>query len=230
MRSPLDRRVAVVALAAATVAMAVPIATVRAPLPHVADNEGRRAEARRELLVLARRAERATFLVDFAFERRLAGGPRLTEVSTEANRPPLHIVSSGATVTVDFGRRIVTCTETDKGPSCLERADDPALALSAVYREVTRLGAYAVERIDDRTIARERARCFRLVAARAALPQLGQYTEQCYAADGVPLRSVVKRTASLDARVAQQVKRDVTTAELSALLDRLDQEAGTGGR
>jgi hypothetical protein len=220
MRSPLDRRVAVVALAVAAIAMAVPIATARAPLPAAGDED-----ARGELLALARRSERATWLVDFTFERRLADGRRLTEATTEANRPPVHIVSSGATVTVRRPRSTVICTEADDGASCIERRDEPALASSAVYREVTRLGAYAVEAVGGRTIAGERARCFRLVARRAVLTQLGAYTEQCYAADGVPLRSQVKQSTSLDTRVAQRVERAVTTAKLRALLDRLDRDA-----
>jgi hypothetical protein len=138
----------------------------------------------------------------------------------------VHVNSSSNTVTVDFGDHVTSCTATADGPTCIDEKTDPALALSAVYREVTRLGAYRVERAPDRTVAGARARCFRLVATGRAWTQLGASTEQCYAADGIPVWSELVRpgTAGRDTRVAQRVERNVSAKTVSALVGRLDQE------
>jgi hypothetical protein len=222
MRSPLDRRVALVALAVSATAIVVPITMARARLP---GND----HARRDLLVLARRSERASWIVDFDFARVLVNGQRLRERITEANGPPLHIAASGAVVTVDFGNRVASCTTTKAGPRCIEHKEDPSLASSVVYAEVTRLGAYRVEQAADRTIAGEPARCFRLVTRGRAWPQLGAQTEQCYASDGVPLFSELQRAEGSDSRAAVRVERRVTRAALGALLDRLNREQQAGG-
>jgi hypothetical protein len=156
----------------------------------------------------------------------LGNGEQLAQRMTEASRPPLSVRASPTTVVVDFGDRVASCTATDEGPRCREGDDDPTLAPSRVYAEVTRLGAYAVERGPTRTVGGETARCFRLVAQQAPWPQLGRVAEHCYGADGVPLRSEITRDGSTDTRVAVRVDRDVTAAELQSLLDRLEEEQG----
>jgi hypothetical protein len=225
MRAPLDRRVAVIALVTAAVASLLAIVTMRGSSP------GDHDRARQDLLTFARRSERSSWLVDFDFTRTLANGQHLTQRVTEANRPPIHIASSASSVTVDFGDRVASCTTTGTGaPQCIEQKEGATLASWEVYREVIRLGAYGVERRADRTIAHEQAHCFTLVARGSAWPQLGAQTEQCYASDGIPLRSEVRRGGAVDAREAVRVNRRATAATLRELLARLerDQAAGTG--
>jgi hypothetical protein len=133
-------------------------------------------------------------------------------------------MGSDEAVTVDFGDRVTSCTATDDGPQCLERRDDPTLAPSDVYRTVVELGGYSVERLDDRTVAGERATCFALVARARPTRQLGERTEQCYARDGVPLRAVTDRGSSVDTLVAVRAQRDVTAEYINDLLDRLAED------
>jgi hypothetical protein len=126
---------------------------------------------------------------------------------------------------------VASCTTTGTGrPRCIDHKEGKTLASSEVYREVTRLGAYGVERRADRTVAGERARCFELVALGRAWPQLGAQSEECYASDGVPLRSELRRDGVVDVREAVRVRRRVTPATLRDLLARLEREqaAGTG--
>jgi hypothetical protein len=182
-----------------------------------------------QLVALARAQERGSWLVEFRFTRALHGGGSLDQRVTEANRPPLHVSASASSVTVDFGDRVASCTDMADGPRCIERRDDPSLATSVVYREVLRLGAYTVERTDDRTVAGEHAQCFALVAQGRPWPQLGDRGEQCYAADGVPLRSEVTRARATDSREAVSVERDIRASALEGLLDRLDQEQDRSG-
>jgi hypothetical protein len=97
--------------------------------------------------------------------------------------------------------------------------------LSAVYREVTKLGAYRVERADAREVAGEHAQCFRLVATGRAWPQLGERTEQCFADDGVPVWSeLVRPGGTHDTRAAQRIERNVSATTVGALVGRLEEE------
>jgi hypothetical protein len=220
MRPTLDRRVGVLALAAAALATTlIPVAT-----SFSSSATERDTTARRDLLALARRREQGNWLVDYRFTRTLANGQHLDQQTTEANRPPVHVTSSSTAVTVDFGDHTASCTSTADGPKCIDEKSGPALALSAVYAEVTRLGAYHVERAPARQVANETAQCFRLVAGGRAWPQLGDSTEQCYADDGVPLWSELVRASARDTRVAQRVERDVSAKSVSALVGRLEQE------
>jgi hypothetical protein len=219
MRLSLDRRVGVLALAAAALATLVPVATSFSSSATEADTT-----ARRDLLALAQHRERGNWLVEFRFTRTLANGRHLDQQVVEANRPPVHVSSSPTAVTVDFGDHVASCSATADGPQCVDEKSQPALALSVVYREVTRLGAYDVERAADRTVAGAHARCFRLVASGRPWPQLGDSTEQCYADDGVPVWSELVRAGARDTRVAQRVERNVSAKTVSALLDRLEEE------
>jgi hypothetical protein len=222
MRSPVDRRIAAVVLVLGVVSILLP--TVIARDAATGDDA-----AAADLVALARRQERGSWLVDFQFTRALHNGGDLDQPVTEANRPPTHVTASGSTVTVDFGDKVASCTETGDGPRCIERRDDPSLASSVVYREVLRLGAYTVERVADRAIAGERAHCFLLVAKGRTWPQIGERAEQCYADDGVPLRSAVTGARATDTRTAVRVERDIPASALRALLDRLDREQEQDG-
>jgi hypothetical protein len=228
MRRSLDRRVALGALVVVAVGIGVLVTTTRddpaAPRSATTTSlEPTDPAALRELLALATERERATWLVDFAFERRLADGRSLRQRTTEANRPPLHVTATPSTVTVDFGDHVTSCTTTEDGPRCVDETDAREVGPAAVYRIVSARGAYTVHRAEDRTIVGERARCFVLTARGRALRELGDVNEQCYAADGVPLRAEIRRNGSVDTRVAQRVERRVSDTRIEALLGRLEE-------
>src|SRR5689334_21091504 len=160
--------------------MATTIAATRTSTSKIAND----THARDAFLALAERSDAGTWLVQFDFTRVAPGGRQLRQNETEANRPPVHVTANSTTVTVDFGTRVVSCTSTAEGPRCLPEQTGRTLPPAAVYHVVTRLGGYRVEPAPARTIAGERARCFRLTATRASLADLGTDAERCYATDG----------------------------------------------
>jgi hypothetical protein len=181
--------------------------------------------ARDALLALATKQQQATWFVQYDFERVLTNGQKLSQRSTEANRPPAHVTASGGTVTVDFGKKTASCTATSGSAHCTESPTDPSLAPAEVYRVVTSIGAYSVAELNDRTIAGERVSCFRLRATRTTtLPSLGPRTDLCFAADGVPMFSEMTTASATDTRVAVSVQRKVTNAMLDGVLHQLDQK------
>jgi hypothetical protein len=223
-RRPLDRRVAVGAVFLALLAVVVAVAGSDAPQP------ARAGDASDALLRLARARDRGSWLVEFGFERRFADGRHLAERTTEANAPPLHATASGTNVSVDFGTKVARCSKTPDGARCIEEPQGTTLPLAEVYRVVLRARGYTARYLPGRTIAGERAQCFRLRATRAGLPDLGQETDLCYAADGVPLYTEVRRAGATDTRTARSVRRDVTARTVRSLLDRLDRDAnGSAG-
>ena len=183
------------------------------------------------MLDLARAQERERWWVEFAAVRRLASGQELPRAVTEANRPPLHITSTGGTVTVDLGDKVVACTLVDGEERCLESDDDPALAPAGVYATLTRLGAYPRRaRAPNRSVAGETASCFRLVSQTRVVAQLGVRTELCWADDGVPLWSQLERTGgATDTRTAQRVSRRVPADLVDQLVAALEEEPSEAG-
>src|SRR4051794_13313588 len=112
MRSPVDRRIAAVVLVLGVVSILLPTLIARG-----ATNGDETAAA--DLVALARRQERGSWLVDFRFSRSLHSGGNLDQKVTEANHPPTHVTASASTVTVDFGDKVASCTETADGPRCI---------------------------------------------------------------------------------------------------------------
>jgi hypothetical protein len=222
-RWAVDRRAALTVLLLAAIVTAVTLGATR-----LVGNSGSAkpsAAARAELLRLATAQQHTTWLVHYEFDRVLTNGQRLSQASTEANRPPVHVTASGGNVTVDFGTRTATCSATGARARCTEERSDPSLQPAQVYRVVTSLGAYTVAHLDDRTIAGDRASCFRLQATGAmTVPSLGPRTDVCYSADGVPLFSERRTATATDTRVAVTVDRKVTNAALDALLRQLDKK------
>jgi hypothetical protein len=222
-----DRRVAFVSLAVAVVVAVVVAGVVVATRP----DHGTDTKALNEFLGLATRREKTTWLVTYRFDRRLGSGRTLTQSVTEGNRPPVHVLSGSGTVTVDFGDRIASCTATPKGPNCSEHKSTPSLAPAEVYRVATSLGGYRVVRGPTMTVAGEPATCFRLIAPKhKTTPTLGDETVQCYAADGVPLRSEFHHNGVVDTRTATKVTRKVSDAALNAILQKLDRERAAAGQ
>jgi hypothetical protein len=227
-RRVVDRRAALTVLLLAAVVTAVTLGATR----FLGQSHDIRpsAAARAELLRLATAQQHATWLVHYEFDRVLRSGQRLSQASTEANRPPVHVTAAGGSVTVDFGTRTATCTATGARARCSEEPSDPSLQPAEVYRVVTALGAYSVAKLPDRTIAGDLASCFRLQATGAmTVPSVGPLTDLCYSADGVPLFSARRTATATDTRVAVTVDRKVTNAALDALLHQLDQKQAVSG-
>jgi hypothetical protein len=226
MRLRYDRRVALVAFALAGVAIIVTIAVAQGPEPSTSSTPSDPV-VRAELLDLARNQARVSWLAEYTEVRRLDSGRELPRAVTEANRPPLHVTSAGGTVTADLGDEVISCTTVDDEPEpqCLRRADEDEVPLAEVYATLTRLGIYRVERADDRTVAGEPTRCYRLVAAKGTTPQFGHRTESCWADDGVPLYSQLVRGGFTDTRAAQRVERDVGPDVVDRLLAQLEAES-----
>jgi hypothetical protein len=226
MRLRFDRRVALAVLALAGVAIIATIAIARDPEPAEPASD---PAARAELLQLARRQVRGTWLVEFSAVRRLASGRELPRVVTEANRPPLHASSAGGTVTVELEDEVITCSRVDGKDQCLEKPNEASVPIAEVYATVTRLGVYRVERAPSRIVAGETARCFRLVAQSGTAPDFGNRTESCWAEDGVPLYSRVERDDYRDTRTAFEVEREVPANVVDRLVAELEEEPGPAG-
>jgi hypothetical protein len=164
--------------------------------------------------------DRGSWLVDFAFDRELAGGAHRRESITEAQVPPTRVLVSATTATVDLGSRRVVCTATDGAASCRrDTGTAGALPASSVYREAVTRGVYALRSGPDRRVASEEARCFELVAVTGAIDGLGLAAVHCFAADGVPLWTRVAHAGSIDTREARVVTRSVSRRALAELLD-----------
>jgi hypothetical protein len=221
----MDRRVVFVSLAVAVVAVAAVVGIVVAR-----DHNGSADQTLDDFLALTTKREKNTWLVRYAFTRRVPSGGTLHQTITEGNRPPVHVLASSGMVTVDFGNRIASCTSGTTGPSCNEQKHSRSLSPSVVYRVAIGLGGYTLERGETVTVAGEQAQCFRLIAPSGkATATLGTETVQCYASDGVPLRSELHHDGVVDTREAVSVKRKVSDADLDGILRRLDQEQSAAG-
>src|SRR5690349_6969838 len=103
----LDRRALLAALVIVGLAAVVFLARSRASSRPPAATTATAARAdRAQLLSLAARGERATWLVSFSFERQLTSGATLRQDVTDANRPPVHVSAGSDAVTVDFGDHV----------------------------------------------------------------------------------------------------------------------------
>ncbi|MDQ1466273.1 MAG: hypothetical protein QOH10_688 [Actinomycetota bacterium] len=226
----LDRRVAASAVVGAALALAIPIAVADGPAPAPpAGGAGDPVVVVRELVALANRGARATWMVTFAFTRTTANGGRLHNTIVVAHRSASAGSSNGVPIDIDdgFGSLVVTagvrtysCTVVNDEPQCLARAAGGATARpGAVYGGAVVGGRYDIARMPAATIAGLDARCFSLrLRAGLPLPGLGFSSEQCYSLVGVPLRSRVQRSGAVDERVALTVRRRVGRDDLLALL------------
>lgn len=183
-------------------------------------------ELRMELLVAYERSRRQTWLVEFDFRRRLGNGGRLDLRVIELNRPPDHLVAGlgGLSGRVD-GQR-VACGDVEGQAVCapggpaVPYEEELANQLGEL-RDVLQPPAkwYAVEEGRPRVVAGERTRCYllrRIVDVPA--PPYGERAEYCFAADGVPLLTRIERREGTDERVAVEVRRQVSEADIEALL------------
>lgn len=211
-----DRLLGLIALAVAAVAT---LATV-ALAPR--DSEPPRVDlvVLADLLARLERAEHAVYVVEYEGAR-TGAGDELAFSATALRRPGVYAVAQGSSLEVSSGGRTVSCEQLDAGPSCLDVAEsDNEVAVAAVVAEMVRGGRYQLESARAVQVAEEPAECFALVLSEGAdaLPQLGDRTEMCLAADGIPLRSTTGRDDVVDRREARSVSRTVTEADVDRLL------------
>jgi hypothetical protein len=219
----LDRRVAAAAFLGAALALAGTIATSDAPAPTKPGTD--RVELARELVAVANRGARASWLVTYRFTRITATRNRLHDTIVVAHvrstdRSPLDIDDGLGSFVVTAGARTYSCTVPRDVPECLERAASERTARPGdVYGGAVVSGRYDIERLPSLHIAGLAARCFELrLRTGAPVPGIGFRSEQCYSNAGVPLRSLVQGPTATDVRVAIIVRRPVGRAELLPLL------------
>jgi hypothetical protein len=164
------------------------------------------------LLAAVERAAGGTFVVRSRFERRLAGGGRLTADVVLAQRPPDRLVRQAGTVSGRVGGRLVACTRFDgRAVPCADAGparpwpDDVAAEVAAVGRLVAGPSSrYAV------TMAGAGG-CFdlRLRVWEPAAPY-GTAARLCFdPATGAPTRTEVTRPEGRDVTVAVAVEDPV---------------------
>jgi hypothetical protein len=211
VRRQFDRRVAAGAFGLAAVAVFATLGFAGSSGP-VADRAD--PAAARELLTLMRAGERGSWSVTYDFTRTLAGGRTLRQSMQEARVSSLHVLRSGSVMTVEQGTRSFNCNLVARRPACTESAAGTALPPSEVLRVAVSVGAYTVAEDAGATIAGERARCFRVLAAgRGQLPDLGIEADLCLTANGVSLRQrIVRASGDTDERRARVVAAPVTRA------------------
>ena len=160
-----------------------------------------------ELATLANRGPRRTWFVTYAFTRTTNGGQKLHEtlvaahVAASGGRPALDISSGVGTLVVTSGTQSWSCTAVESGPPCLRSRASGTNQPGAVYGGAIVSGRYSIRRGTDTTIADFAARCFFLTRRHGdPIAGLGFSSEQCYSSTGIPLRSRVQSSGSLDER------------------------------
>lgn len=183
-------------------------------------------QLREEFLAAYEGWRRATWLVDYDFRRRLANGARLDLEVVELNRPPDHLIAGLGGLSGRVGGQLVVCDDVEGREVCAPRDptvpfDEEVAAQLAELRDAVQPPAkwYAVEGGGTRAIAGERGRCFELRRiVNVPSPPYGNRAEYCFTADGIQLLARLERTEGTDERVAFDVRRIVTDADVEALL------------
>jgi hypothetical protein len=184
------------------------------------------AQLREEFLASYEQSRRATWLVTYDFHRRLVNGARLDLELAELNRPPDHLVTGLGGRSGRVGDRQVVCTEVDGRELCAPGGpaatfEDELASQLGELRDVLQPPAkwYALEETRSRTLVGERARCYGLRrVVEVPAPPYGERAEYCFAADGAPLLTRIERREGTDDRTAARVRRDVTEADVQAML------------
>jgi hypothetical protein len=178
-----------------------------------------------ELAALANRGPRATWMVTYAFTRTTNDGRTLHEslvgahVAAHAGRAALDVSGGIGSLVVTSGAQTLSCTIVDVTPQCLRSKAAGTQHPGSVYGGAVVSGRYSIARGTDTTIAGVHAHCFLLARRRGdPLPGLGFSSEQCYSSAGVPLRSRIQRSGSLDEREATAVQTTVSRADLLPVL------------
>ncbi len=189
-------------------------------LPRPQDPPKTDAAAQMELVDLATRGSRATWLVESTFVRS-TGGKTLRSTLTEANRPPDHVVVGVGGATGVLRGRPVSCAPATGGPLCATDGLSQPTGDPSRLAPLTDLasGWYSVRHAASRRVAGLAARCFRLDRNdRATSQPFGTSAVLCYSGDGVPVTLDVDRPSGTDRITAAAVRRVVSDAALDALV------------
>jgi hypothetical protein len=178
-----------------------------------------------ELAALANRGSRTTWLVTYAFTRTTNAGQQLHQtlvaahVAAHGDRAALAISDGVGTLVVTEGPQTWSCTVLESGPQCLKTKSGGTDQPGSVYGGAVVGGRYSITRGAGTVLAGARARCYLLARRRGdPIPGLGFTSEQCYSSAGVPLRSRVQRSGSLDERTAIALRSTVGRADLLPIL------------
>lgn len=226
-----DRRLAALStvLAVAALLGTNALASDADPLPRnesVPAAPAQQSRALRELTALLERGESTTSWVEYAFRRISPAGPLDADI-VDVNRPPDRLEAAFGGLRGTFGRQTIECSPgpdgqvcaTSRRPGSESASRAPGIQGLRDAADPSR-GWYTVAARPDETILAERAKCFE-VAATGRQPRdfYGTATEWCLAADGVILRSGVRRSDSSDTSTAVSVRRRVDDADFSALVE-----------
>lgn len=182
---------------------------------------------RHDLVAAYERSRRATWLIVFDFTRELRDGRRLELRLAELNRPPDHLTAGFGGVNGRVGGREVVCGEVEGETLCAPRGpavpfEDELATELAEFRDALWPPArwYAVAAGEPRTVLGRPTRCFvlrRVVDVPA--PPYGEEAEYCFGRrDGAPLYNRIERREGTDERVAVEARREVSEADVAALL------------
>ena len=225
-----DRRLAAVAVLAtaaglvATVALSDGAPAIGSEPPRGAVRAAEH-RARRDLVGLLTRGERATTKVDYAFHRATRRGPLRAEI-VEVNRSPDHLRAGFGGVTGELRGQQVDCSSSPAGKVCAlpAPAGSPEQEAAGALQTLDTITDPAVHWYTMRDagrarVAGEATRCFLLSATpRARRDLYGRSTELCLSRDGLILRTKVVRITAIDLTTAVRVARTVTDADLDRLL------------
>ncbi|HLF40420.1 MAG TPA: hypothetical protein VI854_02985 [Acidimicrobiia bacterium] len=183
-------------------------------------------QRREELLAAYERSRRATWLIDFAFRRRLHNGGRLDLTVVELNRPPDHLIAGLGGRSGTVGGRTIRCEQVEGREICAPQGaavpfEDSLAEQVSELRDALQPPAkwYAVGLGERRRVAGEQATCFVLTRlVNVPSPPYGDRAEYCFAEDGVPLLARVERREGTDERTAEAVRRVVTDADVEDFL------------
>lgn len=194
------------------------VSVARAPAPNV-DAEKPDPLAARDLVALMRTGEHGSWLAHYEFTRTLANGRALRQPLSEARNGLMHVLVSGAAMTVERNGRVYDCNLVDDRASCHVSTRGRVIPASQVLRVAVAAGAYTVSRGPSTTMAGVRALCFRVLATgRGMLPDIGTQTDACLSAEGVPLsQRVVRPSGDVDERVARSVRQRVGASAVEDL-------------
>ncbi|MGH9034185.1 MAG: hypothetical protein ACRD0O_00345 [Acidimicrobiia bacterium] len=182
---------------------------------------------RQEFLDAYERSRRATWLIRYDFTRRLRNGSNLDLTVISLNRPPDHLRVGLGGINGRVGGRSIVCDDVEGQFICAPEGavtpfEDELAVEVAELRDVIQPPAkwYAVEGAGEREVAGETARCYTMRRiVNVPSPPYGDRAEYCYAtADGAPLLNRVERREGVDERIAVEITRQVSDADIAELL------------
>jgi hypothetical protein len=217
----------VFSLAAVVLVCAVSVA--RSPARKV-DAEKADPRAALDLVALLRAGEHGSWLARYEFTRTLTNGRALRQPLSEARTGLMHVLVSGAAMTVERNGRVYDCNLVNDRASCHVSTSGRALPASQVLRVAVAAGAYTVSRGPSTTIAGVRALCFLVLGTgRGVLPDIGTRTDACLSPEGVPLsQRVLRPSGDVDERVARAVREGIRASAVEDLARSFGSDSALG--